>query len=196
MFLLVGLGNPGREYESTRHNAGFEALDVLARAADATAFREKFSGEYATGSLAGESVVLLRPLTYMNLSGQCVQPAAAFFKVPPARVVVLHDELDVPLGELRAKVGGGHAGHNGLRDIQAKFSTPDFARVRIGIGRPGPGFKGTVADFVLARFDAYERGQLDAALAKVQPVVEAFLAGNAGKAATLANAVKPGARLA
>ncbi len=192
MFLLVGLGNPGREYESTRHNAGYEALDRLARAANATAFRDKFGGEYATGSLAGESVVLLRPLTYMNLSGQCVQPAAAFFKVPPSGVVVLHDELDVPLGQLRAKVGGGHAGHNGLRDIQAKLGTPEFARVRIGIGRPGPGFKGTVADFVLARFDAYERGQLDGALAKIQPVVEAFLAGNSGKAATLANAVKAG----
>ncbi len=188
MFLLVGLGNPGREYESTRHNAGFEALDLLARAASATPFREKFSGEYATGSLSGVPVVLLRPLTYMNLSGQCVQPAAAFFKVPPARIVVLHDELDVPLGQLRAKVGGGHAGHNGLRDIQAKLGTPEFARVRIGIGRPGPGFKGTVADFVLQRFDAYERGQLERALAEVRPIVEAFLAGNAGKAATLANA--------
>ncbi len=188
MFLLVGLGNPGREYESTRHNAGFEAIDRLANASNATAFREKFSGEYATGSLAGEPVVLLRPLTYMNLSGQCVQPAAAFFKVPPARIVVLHDELDVPLGQLRAKVGGGHAGHNGLRDIQAKLGTPEFARVRIGIGRPGPGFKGTVADFVLQRFDAYERGQLEQALGKVQPIVEAFLGGNAGKAATLANA--------
>jgi PTH1 family peptidyl-tRNA hydrolase len=188
VFLLVGLGNPGREYESTRHNAGFEAIDRLANASNATAFREKFSGEYATGSLAGEPVVLLRPLTYMNLSGQCVQPAAAFFKVPPARIVVLHDELDVPLGQLRAKVGGGHAGHNGLRDIQAKLGTPEFARVRIGIGRPGPGFKGTVADFVLQRFDAYERGQLEQALGKVQPIVEAFLGGNAGKAATLANA--------
>jgi len=186
--LLVGLGNPGREYESTRHNAGFEAIDRLASASNATAFREKFSGEYATGSLAGEPVVLLRPLTYMNLSGQCVQPAAAFFKVPPARIVVLHDELDVPLGQLRAKVGGGHAGHNGLRDIQAKLGTPEFARVRIGIGRPGPGFKGTVADFVLQRFDAYERGQLEQSLGKVQPIVEAFLAGNPGKAATLANA--------
>jgi PTH1 family peptidyl-tRNA hydrolase len=188
VYLLVGLGNPGREYESTRHNAGFEAIDLLARAASATAFREKFSGEYATGSLSGEPVVLLRPLTYMNLSGQCVQPAAAFFKVPPARIIVLHDELDVPLGQLRAKVGGGHAGHNGLRDIQAKLGTPEFARVRIGIGRPGPGFKGTVADFVLQRFDAYERGQLEHALGKAQPIVEAFLAGNAGKAATLANA--------
>ncbi len=188
MHLLVGLGNPGREYESTRHNAGFEAIDRLASASNATAFREKFSGEYATGSLAGEPVVLLRPLTYMNLSGQCVQPAAAFFKVPPARIVVLHDELDVPLGQLRAKVGGGHAGHNGLRDIQAKLGTPEFARVRIGIGRPGPGFKGTVADFVLQRFDAYERGQLEQSLGKVQPIVEAFLAGNPGKAATLANA--------
>ena len=127
----------------------------------------------------------------MNLSGQSVQPAAAFFKVPPSRVIVLHDELDVPLGQLRAKVGGGHAGHNGLRDIQAKFGTPDFARVRIGIGRPGPGFKGTVADFVLARFDAYERGQLDEALKRVEAIVEAFIAGKPDRAATLANAKAP-----
>ena len=191
MHLLVGLGNPGREYEATRHNAGFEALDRLATASGASAFRDKFSGEYATGELAGEQVVLLRPLTYMNLSGQCVQPAAAFFKVPPSQVIVLHDELDVPLGQLRAKVGGGHAGHNGLRDIQAKFGTPDFARVRIGIGRPGPGFKGTVADFVLARFDAYERGQLEEALKRVEPIVAAFIAGKPDRAATLANAKAP-----
>ena len=191
MHLLVGLGNPGREYESTRHNAGFDALDRLATSANATAFREKFSGEYATGTLSGEPVVLLRPLTFMNLSGQCVQPAAAFFKVPPANVIVLHDELDVPVGQLRAKVGGGHAGHNGLRDIQAKFGTPEFARVRIGIGRPGPGFKGSVADFVLSRLDAYERGQLNDAIARVQAIVEAFIAGKPDRAATLANSKSP-----
>ncbi len=188
MHLLVGLGNPGREYESTRHNAGFDALRVLAGASNATAFREKFNGEYATGTLAGEPVVLLRPLTFMNLSGQCVQTASAFFKVAAAQIVVLHDELDVPLGQLRAKVGGGHAGHNGLRDIQAKLGTADFARVRIGIGRAPAGFTGSVADWVLARFDAYERGEMDRVLGRVQPIVEAFIEGKVARATALANA--------
>src|SRR4051812_19366423 len=117
MLLVVGLGNPGKDYASHRHNVGFMAVDELARRANADAFREKFSGEYARASLGPEQAVLLKPATFMNESGRCVQPAMAFFKVEPAQLVVLHDELDLPYGDVRLKLGGGHAGHNGLRSI-------------------------------------------------------------------------------
>src|SRR5262249_14123708 len=117
-------------------------------------FREKFSAEIAKASVAGEQLLLLKPMTYMNESGRSVQPAMAFFKVEPSTLIVLHDELDLPFGTVRLKVGGGHAGHNGLRSIMAHVGTGDFARVRIGIGRPPPAFRGEVADYVLSSFDA------------------------------------------
>jgi aminoacyl-tRNA hydrolase/ribosomal protein bL25 (Ctc-form) len=160
MLLIVGLGNPGKEYADTRHNLGFLAVDALASRARAEAFREKFSGEYARVRLGDEDAVLLKPQTYMNLSGQCVQPAAAFFKVEPGSVVVAHDELDLPFGEVRVKRGGGHAGHNGLRSLIERLGTPDFVRVRLGIGRPPAGFKGDTAAYVLGRFDPVERAQV------------------------------------
>lgn len=157
MLLVVGLGNPGREYASHRHNVGFMAVDELARRVSADAFRDKFSAEYARCEIAGEPAILLKPQTYMNRSGDSVQPAMAFFKVAPAELVVLHDELDIPFGEVRLKMGGGHAGHNGLRSIMERVGSGDFGRVRIGIGRPPPGFRGEVADFVLSGFDTSER---------------------------------------
>lgn len=160
MFLVVGLGNPGRDYASHRHNVGFMAVDELASVARADDFRNKFSGMYAKASLGAEPSFLLKPETFMNLSGTSVQPAAAFFKVVPADVIVIHDELDLPFGEVRLKFGGGHAGHNGLRSIIASLGTSDFGRIRVGIGRPPPGFRGAVADYVLASFDAIERALL------------------------------------
>ncbi len=159
MLLLVGLGNPGREYASHRHNVGFMAIDELARRAKADAFREKFSGEYARGELLDEQLILLKPMTYMNESGRSVQAAMTFFKVPAKDVIVLHDELDLPFGDVRLKMGGGHAGHNGLRSIMA-VAGPDFGRLRLGIGRPPPGFRGEIADYVLSSFDAIERATL------------------------------------
>jgi PTH1 family peptidyl-tRNA hydrolase len=159
MLLLVGLGNPGREYASHRHNVGFMAIDELARRAKADAFREKFSGEYARGELLDEQLILLKPMTYMNESGRSVQAAMTFFKVPAKDVIVLHDELDLPFGDVRLKMGGGHAGHNGLRSIMA-VAGPDFGRLRLGIGRPPPGFRGEIADYVLSSFDAVERATL------------------------------------
>ena len=160
MLLVVGLGNPGKEYASHRHNVGFMAIDELARMARAEAFRDKFSGEYARAEIAGEPAILLKPQTFMNLSGQSVQPAMAFFKIAPAQLIVLHDELDLPFGELRLKVGGGHAGHNGLRSLLACVGPGDFARVRIGVGRPPATFRGEVADYVLSGFDSAERAAL------------------------------------
>lgn len=159
-WLIVGLGNPGKEYASHRHNVGFMLVEELASTLRAGDFREKFSGRFTKASHAGEDVVLLEPLTFMNLSGQSVQPAAAFFKTPPAQIIVLHDEIDIPFGELRLKVGGGHAGHNGIRSVTQSLGTPDFVRLRIGVGRPPPGFRGEVADFVLSSFEAIERAEL------------------------------------
>jgi PTH1 family peptidyl-tRNA hydrolase len=160
MLLVVGLGNPGREHEGQRHNVGFMVLDALRSAEGWPEYREKHGGLTTRGELGGQPVVLLEPQTYMNLSGESVQPAAAFLRVAPADVVVVHDELDLPWKELRIKVGGGHAGHNGLRSIMQRLGTPDFARLRVGIGRPPAGFVGTGADWVLSRFDPVERAEL------------------------------------
>ncbi|MCC6552458.1 MAG: aminoacyl-tRNA hydrolase [Polyangiaceae bacterium] len=173
MLLVVGLGNPGKEHASHRHNVGFMAVDALASEVRADAFRDKFSGLYARAEIAGQPAILLKPMTFMNASGRCVQPAMAFFKVAPAELLVIHDELDLPFGTVRLKLGGGHAGHNGLRSIMASAGTGDFGRVRIGIGRPPPEFRGEVADFVLSGFDAVERAALaDCLKQAVQSVLE------------------------
>jgi peptidyl-tRNA hydrolase, PTH1 family len=171
MLLVVGLGNPGKSYASHRHNVGFMAVDELGRRVRAEAFREKFAGQWARAEIAGEPAVLLEPMTYMNESGRSVQPAAAFFKVAPADVLVVHDELDLPFGDVRLKHGGGHAGHNGLRSLVEALGTGDFGRVRVGIGRPPPGFRGDVADFVLSGFDPVERAALPDVLKKAVDAV-------------------------
>ena len=158
--LVVGLGNPGREYASTRHNVGWLALDELVSSEPRPGWKKKFQGEFAKGTLAGRDCVFLRPETFMNESGRSVQPAMAFFHVAPRDVIVLHDELDLPFGDVRVKLGGGHAGHNGLRSLVQHLGTPDFVRVRMGVGRPPAGFAGEVADYVLSSFDAVERASV------------------------------------
>jgi PTH1 family peptidyl-tRNA hydrolase len=130
--------------------------DALRAAEGVPDYREKFSGVFAKG----DALSVLKPMTYMNLSGDSVQPCAAFLKVAPAEIVVVHDELDLPFGDIRLKVGGGHAGHNGLRSIIQRLGTPEFVRIRVGIGRPPAGFRGQVADYVLSSFDAIERAEL------------------------------------
>ena len=171
MHLVVGLGNPGKKYAANRHNVGFLAADRVHADRRLPEWREKFSGVYARG----DDVMVLKPMTFMNVSGDSVQPAVAFVKVDPAHVVVLHDELDLPFGEVRLKVGGGHAGHNGLRSIIQRLGTPDFVRVRIGIGRPPAGFRGEVADYVLSDFDASERAELPDVLARAVAAVSSVL---------------------
>lgn len=161
MLLVVGLGNPGAKYAQHRHNVGFMVVDALAARLGAEAFRDKFSGLVAKAEAPSAPLVLLKPQTFMNESGRSVQPAAAFFKVPPERVLVVHDELDLPWKTLRLKVGGGHAGHNGLRSLVAHLGTGEFGRLRVGIGRPPPGFRGEVADYVLSSFDGAERAELE-----------------------------------
>jgi PTH1 family peptidyl-tRNA hydrolase len=170
LWLVVGLGNPGKKYAANRHNVGFMAVDQFGRDKSLPDWREKFSGVYSRG----DDVMALKPMTFMNLSGDSVQPAAAFVKVEPANVIVLHDELDLPWGDVRLKLGGGHAGHNGLRSIIGRLGA-DFVRVRIGIGRPPPGFRGEVADFVLHDFDSAERAELPNVLSRAVSAVNAVL---------------------
>jgi PTH1 family peptidyl-tRNA hydrolase len=169
--LVVGLGNPGRKYEGNRHNIGFGVVDALARDVPSADFREKFSGLFARGDALGTTLGLLKPQTYMNESGRSVQAAQAFLKVQLGEILVVHDELDLPFGEVRLKLAGGHAGHNGLRDISARLGA-DYARLRVGIGRPPPGFRGEVADYVLSDFDAVERATVPDVLKKALSAIE------------------------
>jgi peptidyl-tRNA hydrolase, PTH1 family len=174
MWLVVGLGNPGKKYESNRHNVGFMAVDEFARAQSPADFRDKFSGLFSRGSASFGDVALLKPLTFMNLSGDSVQPCAAFLKIAPSEIIVIHDELDVPFGEVRIKFGGGHAGHNGLRSLIDRLGTPDFIRVRVGISRPPAEFRGDVADYVLANFDSSEKAELPKVIEKAVAAVVAI----------------------
>ena len=137
MWLIAGLGNPGPKYQNNRHNIGFMVVDELAKRAGATSFRQKFGGEVATCQLGGDSVLLLKPMEFMNLSGYAVQRASAFHKVDPKSIIVVHDEIDLDFGRLRLKSGGGHGGHNGLRSIIEQLGSKDFLRTRVGVGKPG-----------------------------------------------------------
>lgn len=155
MWLVVGLGNPGAKYAGTRHNVGFMIVDRLAELCAAGPFREKFSGAFVR--LSSPDVVLLKPLTFMNLSGESVQSAMTFFKVPLSQVIAVHDELDLVFGDTRLKKGGGTAGHNGLKSIVQHGGGDGFLRMRVGIGRPRAG---DAAAYVLNDFSASERAEL------------------------------------
>jgi len=153
--LVVGLGNPGREYAGNRHNVGWMVLEELARRHGAS-WMSKFSGQLAEVRLDDHRVGLLKPETFMNESGRSVGAAARFFKLEPDAILVVHDEIDLEPGRLQARIGGGLAGHNGLRSIAAHLKTPDFLRLRIGVGRPGRGDPRRPADYVLSNFTADE----------------------------------------
>jgi len=153
--LVVGLGNPGREHERDRHNVGWMVADELARRMDGR-WRAKFSGQLAEVRLDALRLALLKPETFMNESGRSVGAAARFFKLEPDAILVVHDEIDLEPGRLQARIGGGLAGHNGLRSIAAHLKTPDFLRLRIGVGRPGRGDPRRPADYVLSNFTADE----------------------------------------
>lgn len=170
MHLIVGLGNPGKEYAGHRHNIGFMAVDAIARQYGAGAPAKKFHGELLECVAGTEKLLLLKPHTFMNLSGKAVQAALAFYKLPLENLIVLHDELDLPLAKLRIKKGGGANGHNGLKDID-RLLGQDYWRVRLGIGHPG--MKEKVHGHVLSNFAADEQAQVDdwlAALAKELPL--------------------------
>ena len=175
-WLVVGLGNPGREYAGNRHNVGFMVADLLAARVGAKFGRSKRAhAEVAEGRLGfgGPKVILVKPLTYMNLSGAPVSQLAQFFKVPVDNVLAVHDELDVPFGEIRAKRGGGEGGHNGLRSMSKSLGSKEYARVRFGIGRP-PG-RQDPADYVLSDFSGADRKELPFLLDRAADVVEAVV---------------------
>lgn len=153
--LVAGLGNPGREYAGNRHNVGWLVVDELARRHDG-AWRTKFDGKLAEIRIDGHKVALLKPETYMNDSGRAVSAAMRFFKLEPDSLLVVHDESDLESGRLQARRGGGLAGHNGLRSIAERLGTPDFLRLRVGVGRPGRGDPRPLADYVLSDFEPHE----------------------------------------
>ena len=158
MHLVVGLGNPGPKYAGNRHNIGFMAVDEIVRRHGFSAWRKRFQGETAEGMLAGDKVLALKPQTYMNESGRSVGAALRFFDIDPAQVIVLYDEIDLASGKVRVKLGGGAAGHNGIRSITAHIG-PHFQRVRLGIGHPGE--RGLVHPHVLSDFAKADRNWLD-----------------------------------
>ncbi|WP_440100677.1 aminoacyl-tRNA hydrolase [Streptosporangium sp. H16] len=172
-WLVVGLGNPGSEYAGNRHNAGFMVLDELAARAGGRFKAHRSRAEVLEGRLAGVPAVLAKPLSFMNLSGGPVKALADFYKVDPARVVVVHDELDIPYGALRAKLGGGDNGHNGLKSITKSLATKDYLRVRFGIGRP-PG-RMDAAAYVLRDFATAERKDLAFLVDRASDVVESLI---------------------
>ncbi|MFC4945708.1 aminoacyl-tRNA hydrolase [Pseudonocardia sp. GCM10023141] len=172
--LVVGLGNPGPDYAETRHNVGFAVVEMLAARAGGGRFsKHKSNADVLEGRLAGRRVVFAKPRTYMNVSGGPVAGLVKYFSIPPADLIVVHDELDLDFGVIRLKLGGGEGGHNGLRSISSSVGTRDYLRVRFGIGRP-PG-RQDPADFVLKRFSGAERKELDFAVDLAADAAESLL---------------------
>ncbi|WP_293959110.1 aminoacyl-tRNA hydrolase [Sneathiella sp.] len=176
MILLVGLGNPGKGYADNRHNFGYMAVDEIIRRHSFMPERVRFQGLVAEGNIGGTKVLALKPTTYMNLSGQSVGEAARFYKIPLKNIIVLHDELDLPLGKIRVKTGGGHGGNNGLRSIIAHLGE-NFCRVRLGIGHPGE--KHLVTGHVLSNFSKAEQATVEAATESIAQHIELLIGGDA-----------------
>jgi PTH1 family peptidyl-tRNA hydrolase len=188
--LFVGLGNPGPEYEATRHNAGFWWIDALARERKlALAPERAYNGLVARMQIGGQPVWLLEPQTFMNLSGKSVAALARFFKIEPNEILVVHDELDVVPGQAKLKRGGSHAGHNGLRDIHAQLGTGDYWRLRLGIGHPG--VKSEVIGWVLKKPLKEQREAIEDAIARTLHAFPALVAGEMDKATLLIHTSKP-----
>ncbi len=169
--LVVGVGNPGIEYENTRHNIGWILLDTCSLL-DGTFWKAKFKGHYTEKTIAGEKVYFLKPNTYMNLSGESVGPLCKFFKIEASEILVLQDELDLPFGQIQFKKGGGLAGHNGLKSITSHMGSQDFFRMRIGIGRP---VHGSVSSWVLGKFSGDQQTELDIVMKNCDEALSAFL---------------------
>ena len=176
MLLWVGLGNPEPGMARQRHNIGFMAIDVIAHRHGFSPWRQRFKGLVAEGSVDGQKVLALKPMTYMNVSGEAVQAASAFFKISPEHIAAFHDDLDLAPGRLRVKRGGGAAGHNGLRSMDRMLGTPDYWRVRLGIGHPGD--KDRVTGHVLGDFAKVDRDWLIALLDGVAEAAPLLAAGN------------------
>ncbi len=189
--LVVGLGNPGPKYADTRHNLGFMVVDALHGRAGGQGWQEKFQGAASRVDVAGVPTVLLKPLTFMNLSGRSVQRAAAFFRIPLGNIIVVHDDLDLEFGAIRVKVGGGNGGHKGLVSCAADLGEPGFTRVRVGIGRPP---YGDASDYVLQAFSRSEAAELGDVVARAADAVQTILKDGTVKAMNAFNKKEKAAR--
>ena len=188
--MMVGLGNPGPEYEQTRHNAGFWWVDAVARQIKANWVIDKnHQALVARTAVNGQTLWLLKPQTFMNLSGRSVAGLARFYKIEPAAILVAHDELDIAAGEAKLKFGGGHAGHNGLRDIHAQLGSGDYWRLRLGIGRPGE--RADVLNWVLKKPPLEQRIAVEQAVERGLTALPALLAGDTAQATLLVHTSKP-----
>ena len=185
MYLVVGLGNPGSKYQGTRHNVGFETVSLLASEAGAEFSEKKWKARVAKGRIAGNDVLILEPQTFMHLSGQSVGPALSFYKLGTEALIVVHDEVDLPVGAVKLKKGGGHGGHNGLRSLIQHLPDPEFIRVRIGVGRPPPEWD--TADYVLSKPGSEERNEIDDAVKFAAKAIEAVIRDGLSKAMNVAN---------
>ncbi len=173
MKLIVGLGNPGREYELTRHNIGFMAIDELAKRWNISLNEQKFKGVFGAGFVNGEKVILLKPLTYMNLSGESIRPLMDYYKIDVEDFVVMYDDLDIPVGKLRLRMKGSAGGHNGVKSTISHLGTQEFQRIRMGIDRPKNGMK--VVDYVLGRFTSEEIADVNHSIEKAADACEEWL---------------------
>jgi PTH1 family peptidyl-tRNA hydrolase len=175
MFLIVGLGNFGKKYQQTKHNFGFLLADEIAKKFSFEQKSNKFNAEIFTGTIADQKIILTKPQTFMNLSGSAVLAFASFYKIPPEKIIVLHDDLDLELGRIKTKIGGGNAGHNGLKDIDAKVGK-NYVRIRLGIGRPtNPEYE--ISDYVLSKFNNDELRIVEEVSQKVTKNLSTILEG-------------------
>lgn len=181
--MIVGLGNPGSKYALTRHNIGFMAVDAINESLERSRWQEQFKAEVVKTKLRGEDLLLVKPQTFMNLSGDSVQAASHFYKIPLEKIIVFHDEVDVPFLSMRLQKNRGHGGHNGIRDITAKMGSMDYARIRLGVGRPeNPHIP--MADYVLGNFTKEEFNQLPDFLNRAGDALESLIFDGLQKAST------------
>lgn len=180
MYLIVGLGNPGRQYEKTRHNVGFEVIDRLADRLSASVDEKKFKGCYGKGVIGGNKVILLKPLTYMNLSGESVRAAMDFYKIDPDHMIVVYDDVSLDVGQLRIRTKGSAGGHNGIKNIIAHLGTQEFPRVKVGVGEKPP--RMDLADYVLSRFSEGERKLVDEAIGHAAEALALMVQGQTDEA--------------
>ena len=173
MYIIAGLGNPTREYEKTRHNVGFDTIDVLADKLNTSVDEKKFKGLYGRGIIAGEKVILLKPQTFMNLSGESVREAADFYKVDPEHIIVIYDDISLDVGQLRIRKKGSAGGHNGIKHIIQQLGTQNFVRIKVGVGAKPKGWD--LADYVLGRFDKDDRVLVEEAQERACKAVELIL---------------------
>ena len=188
MYIIAGLGNPTREYEKTRHNVGFDTIDVLADKLNTSVDEKKFKGLYGRGIIAGEKVILLKPQTFMNLSGESVREAADFYKVDPEHIIVIYDDISLDVGQLRIRKKGSAGGHNGLKNIIKMLGHDTFIRVRMGVGEKPKNFD--LADYVLGHFPAEERNIMDEAAKTAAEAIRMIITENADAAMNHFNSKK------